>query len=112
VDKLPIFTQDKITQIREYFVGCKWYEVYDLIEYCAERASGLTQDVNRVLEQELSAYRLVSGKIAPIASELENRTIEGAIVQTAQPYPTASHHLQITGTRLKNPLAQSKPFAL
>jgi hypothetical protein len=98
IDTLPRWPEHAVKQIREYFFSCKWNNVYDLVEFVAGHSGiyklSLEIGCNKVLESELSAYRFVAGRIAPISSEQENRTIEDAIAQTADPYPTASHHLQ------------------
>jgi uncharacterized protein with PIN domain len=50
--------------------------------------------VNEVLASELSAYRLVAGRVVPISSEQEAQAIEKAIEQTRGPYSNAAEHLQ------------------
>ena len=73
--KWPIDTLDRHwvntqAEIKEYFFKCGWNEVYDFIEFIANRYdeknvnSRFMDDCNAVLERELSAYRFVGGKIA------------------------------------------------
>lgn len=50
-------------QIRQYFFSCKWFEVYDFIEFIANSYSNddinnkFIQTCNGYLEREMSAYR-------------------------------------------------------
>jgi len=52
------------------------------------------KDFNGVLAAELSAYRFVEGKLAPISSEQDNQTVERAIAQTSDAYSPTSEHLK------------------
>jgi hypothetical protein len=99
-DSIPQWPHEAIAQIRKYFFECRWYEVYDLLEFIVPKVSSSynlasnTQTLNEVLASELSAYRFVGGKIAPISSEQEKQTIEQAIARTFDAYSTSSEHLQ------------------
>ena len=99
VDGIPDTVVRTIEQIRHHFFACDWYEVYDFVEFVANRpiwtsAQNAIQDFNKVLTDELSAYRFVAGKLAPISSEQEKLAIEGAISQTSNSYSTTSAHLR------------------
>jgi len=91
IDTMDGFTFQIIYEIRKYYFSCKWYEVYDFIEYCAEHYPiKLKSDVfmtlcNDELEKELSAYRFVGGKITPITSDEEISEIEDALQIPQQP---------------------------
>jgi hypothetical protein len=99
-DSIPQWPNQAISYIRNYFFNCQWYEVYDLVEFVVAAVSSphnlaiYTQKSNKVLAGELSAYRFVADKLAPISSEQETRAIEGAISQTLDAYSTTSEHLQ------------------
>ena len=73
-----------LEHLRRYYFQCKWHEVYDFIEYIANQY--LKVDINRkfmntcnkVLEEEMSAYRFVKGKITRITDSVEIEAIEKA----------------------------------
>lgn len=91
--KKPIDTLDDhwpttYREVRNYFFSCKWYEVYDFIEFIANNYTNEEVNLqfmkycNSVLEHELSAYRFVGGKITQITSEEEISEIEDALEKT------------------------------
>jgi AbiJ N-terminal domain 4 len=99
MDTIPDSPNQAIKQIRDYFFRCEWYEVYDFMEFVEGIRSSFysaskTEEFNGVLAAELSAYRFVAGKLAPISSEQENRSIEQAIAQTSGAYSPTSEHLK------------------
>jgi len=105
IDTIPEWPIEAIKQIRNYFFTCQWYEVYDFMEFVEGIRSSFflaskTQEFSEVLAGELSAYRFVGGKLAPISSEQENRTIERAIAQTSDAYSPTSEHLRQAVTLL------------
>lgn len=69
-------------EIEKFLFGCKWYEVYDFIEFIAKFRTddnSFRNEINKVLEKEMSAYRLVANEITPIIEEIEIGEIEKAI---------------------------------
>ena len=53
---------------RYLFDECSWFEVYDLIEFINNDQfcpSDFKEYINAELEKEMSAYRLIDGKITP-----------------------------------------------
>jgi hypothetical protein len=99
VDEIPDAVVRKIEQIRHHFFSCDWYEVYDFVEFVANRpiyisAERAMKEFNEVLADEMSAYRFVAGKLAPISSEQEKSAIERAVSQTSNSYSTTSEHLR------------------
>jgi len=54
--------------LRKYFFECNWYEVYDFIEFIADKyerykfKDNFMKSCNEVLEKEMSAYRFINGK--------------------------------------------------
>jgi len=88
IDKLPQKTKDAIAVVRQYFFTCKWYEVYDFMEFSANHAEDrytrhLIELSNLVLERELSGYRFIDKSIVPISSEEEINSIESALENTS-----------------------------
>ena len=103
--KMPLDTLDTIItewhsvygEIREYFIKCEWYEVYDFIEFIANNYNDTSVNkkfiefCNFVLERELSAYRFVNGKIVQITSEEEIAEIEESLKVTTPLKPVNNH---------------------
>jgi hypothetical protein len=82
--------------LRKYFFGCEWFDVYDFIEFIAGNFphSGRAQFIkacNSVLETEVSAYRFVNGVISKITDENEIAEIDLALDKANGPVRT---HLQ------------------
>jgi hypothetical protein len=97
---MPGSPSQAIALIRKHYFACQWNELYDFIEFVLPRTSGShnlgssTQQVNKVLESELSAYRIVAGRVVPISSEQEAQAVEKAIQQTRGPHSNSAEHLQ------------------
>jgi AbiJ N-terminal domain 4 len=84
VDEIGTSYFNEVKKLREYFFGCPWYEVYDLIEFLADAGKTdfdqkFIRLTNDILKQEMSGYRFVSDHIAQITSEEEIKTIEQAL---------------------------------
>lgn len=92
---------DVFVEIRAFITQGKWYEVYDTVEYIylfvknfpteyetdllgrihivpSPDPQQLKKEINLVLEQENSAYRIVDDEIAPITDDMEIKEIETA----------------------------------
>jgi hypothetical protein len=79
--------------IRSIFFEYEWHDVYIFLEYIVNtyqhkcditRNDECVKACNATLNQELSAYRFVGYKIAPITSEEEISSIEKALEDTTQ----------------------------
>ena len=85
-----------IEDIENRFENLSWYEIYDFIEYVAEiyhykeHSNQFRQEVNKVLEEEMSGYRFVDNYIAPIIDEVEIKEVEEALESV---YTPARKHL-------------------
>jgi hypothetical protein len=83
-------------QLREFFFGCNWNQVYDFIEFVGNSYSDdvtnteFMQASNRLLEREMSGYRFINGHIAQISDEGEILEIEQAI---SSPLKSVREHL-------------------
>src|ERR1700674_3391603 len=87
---------EALTKLRTHFVSCKWYEVYDLVEFLANSVSSIVtrqfiEAVNAVLKEEMSGYRFVSGRIAQITSDEEVVAIERALAVPDSLKPVREH---------------------
>ena len=80
-DSRPVYGSKILEQIRTYFFSCKWYEVYDFIEFVVQtyKILGLIELVNEILERELSGFRLIDGLFTPVSDASEKEAIESAL---------------------------------
>jgi hypothetical protein len=97
IDTLPNAANDFRDRFRKHFYNCQWYEVYDLLEYFYKnweydyQKESFKAACNCDLEQELSAYRLIGGKITPITSDDEIAEIEKVLSDTYELKPVSIH---------------------
>ncbi len=97
LDSLPLPRPEARTHLRQHFFDIKWYQVYDLVEFCAPRiqvsktSEAFIQHCNQVLERERSGYRFVGRVIVPITSEIEIADIEHALQQSGPLTPVHTH---------------------
>ncbi len=93
VDDRPNSNYLILMYFRDYFFKCDWHEIYDFVEFCvAYYGDPLVDPLNSMLERELSGYRIIDGKVAPISSTEEVDTIQEAIGDNT--FPGASAHLK------------------
>lgn len=99
IDTLPSSPFDATEQFRKFFNSSKWYEIYDLIEEIIKIYPQLSQfkptflnELNTILEEEKSAYRIVNAEVIEITSEQEIQSIEQALENT-NPYSGVQQHL-------------------
>lgn len=94
LDSLENKWSNVLSQLREYFFGCEWYEVYDFIEFVGnnyrryEFEENFMGGCNHLLEKEMSAYRFVNGVITRITEKQEVEEIEQALERSAGPVNT------------------------
>jgi hypothetical protein len=80
-----------LSQLREYFFSCKWYEVYDFLEFVADNfqryqfKDRFTGSCNALLEREVSAYRFVNGQIVRITEKEQLDEVERALENARGP---------------------------
>lgn len=87
---------------QDHFVRAEWYKVYDLLEFMVKHRSQIhkngsrpfnqfryIEDLNKILEKEMSGYRLIGTQITPITSEVEIESIT-----TAQQNSQSSEHIK------------------
>lgn len=85
--------------LKDHFCACKWYKVYDFIQFFANRFPNTRKNqrfiaaCDTILEQEVAVYRFVDGEIAPIQSAQEIAEIEKALA-TKEPFELVSKHLK------------------
>lgn len=89
MDNLPVFRStrghvDGYQIIKEHFLRCEWFEMFDLLEWLIQDENtlldeGAIQILNELLERENSAYRIVGKNVAEITDENEIKAIEDAL---------------------------------
>lgn len=100
--KLPIDTiggswTQVYKQLKDYFFSCPWYEVYDFIEFVAKHYSyastrhAFREKCNEILKREVSGYRFIEDRVAPITDEKEVAEIEEALQGKQIPKPAIIH---------------------
>ncbi|MDZ4099719.1 MAG: hypothetical protein U1E13_13625 [Methylophilaceae bacterium] len=107
LDSLPSFYRHgkgAYDVIKDYFFSCKWYEVYDFLEFLANDSSDVFSDgarkaVNSSLEKFNAAYRFVETNITEITDENEIESIEQALDNPHQP---VRDHLKAALEKLSN----------
>lgn len=91
-----------LQKIQNHFTKAEWNKVYDLLEFLVKHRndvqnnrSGLfsqtryIEDLNEILEKEMSGYRFIGTQITPIKSEVERESIA-----TAQQNSQSSEHIK------------------
>lgn len=99
IDELPNESQ-YVEYIRNKFFNCKWYEIYDLLEYflniegrfgiftieenqskeILEKAKIFYRaNIEKTLVEEMSGYRVVNNKFVPITDKQQIQSIETSI---------------------------------
>lgn len=80
------------TYLRKYFFECRWFEIYNFLEFVADNfpfdVEKFIAACNHALKREMSAYRFVDGKITGITAEEEIAEIENAIESGTKPVQT------------------------
>ena len=100
IDTIPIQFEKVLYKVRSSFFNCEWHEVYSFIEETLENyprefkknKEFFTKELNKCLEKENSAYRIINNEITPITSEQEIQSIEDALKNTNQ-YSGVQQHL-------------------
>ena len=84
-DSGKVFVPGFISFLRKwYFNEAEWYEIYDFLEIISivdnfSYHLNVTLSINKVLEREVSGYRIVNKKVVQITSENEIAEIEEAL---------------------------------
>jgi len=98
IDNLPNSFEKFVYEIRDYFFRCKWFEVYDFLEFVLDFANGqnylknIEKRINIVLESELSTYRFIDGVCTDITTENEIDEVKEAL--EVGPFEGAQNHLK------------------
>jgi hypothetical protein len=94
LDDLPKHSRLVVQGLRKWFDESHWYEVYDFLEITINyfESRRLVEDINAVLNRELSGFRFVGGVLTDITTEQEIEMLEEAL--TDRIFSTVSSHLK------------------
>jgi len=84
-----------LREIRKRYFHYEWYEAYDFIEFVATfyiKDKKIEMYLNKVLEREMSAFRIISGTITDIIDQQEIEMIQKAL--TDDQYSAVTAHLK------------------
>jgi len=82
-----------VKQIRDWFFGAVWYEIYDFVEFMFAFLGPLAEsEINGLLERELAGYRCLNGVFVQVTSEVELDSIQKALNSSA--YAGVEAHLE------------------
>lgn len=104
VDHYPKNGAEMHYRISYFFFRCNWYEIYDFIEFLIKNyrsdigesdkiSENLVNALNKVLEKEMSAYRIIDHNVTEITSNEEMSSIEESL-QIADRYKPVKEHLK------------------
>ena len=94
LDTMPGDWNGVVSFLRPAFWKWEWFDVYDFLEFIAEEtgtwntSEAFRQSLNKMLEMELSGYRLVGNRLVEITSDEEITAIEDALADAKQPFRT------------------------
>ena len=95
--KNEIYKKRNAEALEKYIMSSKeWYIIFDFIErylnVCDPKAQELMQnEFNRILEDEVSAYRIVDRLVIPITNKAELETIQETM---HTPYESVNRHIE------------------
>lgn len=82
-DQRPDYPLAILNEIRKFFFGCEWYQVYDFLEwvvsYLEKDGAKYEELFNVIFARELAGYRFVGGTIVDITDKQEISMLEQAI---------------------------------
>lgn len=103
IDELPETPSKLFKFIKDYYFASEWYEKFDLIEFLCKKPSRsnsiaeshrikFINNINSILERELSPYRLIENQLVKISSKEELKSIEESI-KIDEKYKPVKNHL-------------------
>lgn len=94
MDEIPSDDTRVLGNIRDYFFGAKWYEVYDFLEYIISTkvTVNLQRSINQVLKEELAGYTCIDGVFTSVTDECEVSALETALNDTK--FSAVTEHLK------------------
>lgn len=107
IDSMPDNFRTCLDQIRNKFFSFEWHEVYSFTEFTLIHfpiqlnKKNFLELCNRILEREISAYRIINDQVTEITSEQEIQSIEEA-TKASNKYSGVQLHLQTALTLMSD----------
>lgn len=96
-------------ELRSVIYEGPWYEVYNFVEFVMsvlqdelKEYKSIFEVLNRIMERENSAYRLIDGEITPITDEQEIEEIEKVLEKSKSKFNGVHTHLKAALSLLSN----------
>lgn len=99
IDLLPKEMKVFCLSLREFMTTCEWYRIYELIEYILKnynwhKKSDFIDVLNIKLEEEKTAYRIVSDEVALLTDEQEIKELEEVLTKAESVFFGVYTHLK------------------
>lgn len=89
LDLIPYQSTSNVSGLREHFMQGDWYEPYNIVQFVYTNVLMPTnrptfeRDLKRVLQGELSGYRMINSELVPISDSNEIESIRQAMSEPA-----------------------------
>ena len=87
-DKIPLRNYLFNDFLKQYFMAFEWYKVYNLLEFLYQELPDSNEKfkecINKVLEEELSGYRIIGNEVTQITDKKEIKEIEEALLKSKE----------------------------
>jgi len=82
-------SQPGYTRLKKHVMECEWFEFYDLLEFICQKTTyggaGHADQINKLLEREGGAYRILGKYVTPIIETNEIKAVDEAVSIAADP---------------------------
>ncbi len=84
IDTIPYGKYAAIHDLREYFFNCKWFEVYNLVDFICNNSRPIDENLFRkeigvILTNQLSGYQFIGKELIPITEKNEIKEIDESL---------------------------------
>lgn len=106
LDTIPAGYSQKKDTLRKLFFKFRWNQVYDFIEFTLnfyqnfDETNSVGPRLNKILEKEKAAYRIINNQVTPITSENEIEMLEETFKDDQ--FATVNEHLKQALTLLSD----------
>ena len=98
-EDFPSDPRNMMAKLKETVYGAEWYDLLDFIEITSTFVPGgfgsepMAKGYNDIFREENVAYRIIDGRVTPIAETKEKEEIEEALERTSQ-YTGVREHIK------------------